>query len=107
MGTARRSAARAGAVLTVDLDAIRANYRLLRDTRRRGAACAGVMKADAYGLGMEQVAPALAREGCRVFFTAHLDEGIAPARPGAGRTAPSTCCMARCRAPPATSSSTT
>lgn len=66
---------RAGAVLTVDLDAIRANYRLLR-ARAGAAVCAGVMKADAYGLGMEQVAPALAREGCRVFFTAHLEEGM-------------------------------
>jgi len=66
---------RAGARLTVDLDAIRANYRLLR--KQAGpAACAGVMKADAYGLGMAQVAPALVREGCRVFFTAHVDEGM-------------------------------
>ncbi|MGH8852825.1 MAG: alanine racemase [Telluria sp.] len=65
---------RAGAVLTVDLDAIRANYRQLAGMTR--GACAAVMKADAYGLGMDQVAPALAREGCRVFFTAHLDEGI-------------------------------
>ena len=69
------AALRAGAVLTVDLDAIRANYRLLRQ-RAGGAAVAAVMKADAYGLGMARVAPALAREGCRVFFTAHLDEGM-------------------------------
>jgi alanine racemase len=68
-------AARAGAVLTIDLDAIRSNYRLLRETAA-GAACAAVLKADAYGLGMETVAPALASEGCRVFFTAHLEEGI-------------------------------
>jgi alanine racemase len=34
------------------------------------------MKADAYGLGMDRVAPALALDGCRVFFTAHLEEGI-------------------------------
>jgi alanine racemase len=67
--------ARAGAVLTIDLDAIRGNYRLLRDTAA-SAACAAVMKADAYGLGMETVAPALALEGCRVFFTAHLEEGM-------------------------------
>ncbi|WP_323141994.1 alanine racemase [Massilia phyllosphaerae] len=66
---------RAGARLTVDLDAIRANYRLLRE-RAGPAACAGVMKADAYGLGMAMVAPALVREGCRVFFTAHVDEGM-------------------------------
>ncbi len=68
-------AARAGAVLTVDLDAVRANYRLLR-AQSATAACAAVMKADAYGLGMAQVAPALAAEGCQVFFTAHLEEGI-------------------------------
>lgn len=68
-------ALRAGALLTVDLEAIRANYRLLRATAG-GAEVAGVMKADAYGLGMARVAPALVREGCRVFFTAHLDEGI-------------------------------
>jgi alanine racemase len=68
-------AARAGAVLTIDLDAIRANYRMLRDLAAP-AICAGVMKADAYGLGMASVAPALAAEGCRVFFTAHVDEGM-------------------------------
>jgi alanine racemase len=68
-------AARAGAVLTVDLDAVAANYRLLVE-RAGGAVVAGVMKADAYGLGMAHVAPALVRAGCRVFFTAHVDEGI-------------------------------
>ncbi|VXB43473.1 Alanine racemase, catabolic [Massilia sp. 9I] len=67
-------ASRAGARLTIDLGAIRDNYRLLAGKTK--GACAAVMKADAYGLGMEQVAPALALEGCRVFFTAHLDEGI-------------------------------
>jgi len=69
------SPARAGAILTIDLDAIRANYRLLRERGGR-AACAAVLKADAYGLGMAPVARALVREGCRTFFTAHLDEGI-------------------------------
>jgi len=69
------TAARAGAVLTVDLDAIAANYRLLVK-RAAGAQVAGVMKADAYGLGMDRVAPALVRAGCRVFFTAHVEEGI-------------------------------
>lgn len=69
------SEARAGALLTIDLAAIRANYRLLRE-RAAPAVCAGVLKADAYGLGMGQVAPALAAEGCRVFFSAHVDEGM-------------------------------
>ena len=51
-------ASRAGALLTVDLGAVRANYRALAN--KTAGACAAVMKADAYGLGMEQVAPALA-----------------------------------------------
>ncbi|WP_343718511.1 alanine racemase [Inquilinus sp.] len=65
-----------GATLIVDLAAIRENYRSLR--RRLGRTiCAGVLKADAYGLGADRVGPALAAEGCRHFFVAHLEEGIA------------------------------
>jgi alanine racemase len=64
-----------GAVLTIDLDAIVANWRLLRD-RVAPAACAGVVKADAYGTGAAKVAPALARAGCHTFFVAHIDEGV-------------------------------
>lgn len=67
---------RSGAILTVDLDAIRANYRLLRE-RAAPAACSAVLKSDAYGLGAAHVATALYDEGCRHFFVAHLDEGIA------------------------------
>jgi alanine racemase len=68
------SEANAGAILTVDLDAIQANYRLLVD-RLSGVPLAAVVKADAYGLGVDRVAPALARAGCRVFFVAHIEEG--------------------------------
>ncbi|MFI0844495.1 alanine racemase [Mesorhizobium sp. IMUNJ 23232] len=68
--------AEAGAVLTIDLGAIRANYRLLKG-KLGGARCAAVVKADAYGLGADRVAPALAEEGCDTFFVAHLGEGIA------------------------------
>jgi alanine racemase len=64
-----------GSVLTVDLGAIADNYRRLR--RVLGDVdCAAVVKADAYGLGVERVAPALARAGCHVFFVAHCEEGI-------------------------------
>ncbi len=69
----------AGAILRIDLDAIRDNYRILRN-RAGQATCAAVLKADAYGLGAAQVAPVLAQEGCTHFFVAHLDEGI-PLRP--------------------------
>jgi alanine racemase len=66
----------ADAVLTVDLAAIRSNYRLL-SARAGGVECAGVVKADGYGVGASAVARALAAEGCRTFFVAHLSEGIA------------------------------
>lgn len=67
---------RAGAILTVDLAAIAANYRLL-DAGTPGALCAAVVKADAYGLGAAQVAPVLEQAGARHFFVAHVDEGLA------------------------------
>lgn len=66
-----------GAVLTVDLRAVRANYRLLCSRLGAPALCAGVVKADAYGLGASYVSLALFAEGCRHFFVAHLDEGLA------------------------------
>src|SRR6476661_11015076 len=62
-----------GGVLTVDLDAIIANWRKLEKTAVP-AECAAVVKADAYGCGAEQVARALAGAGCKTFFVATLDE---------------------------------
>lgn len=67
--------AAAGAILTIDLGAIRENYRRLK-ARLAGVACAGVVKADGYGLGAVQVANALRKEGCDTFFVAHLWEGV-------------------------------
>jgi len=64
------------ALLTIDLAAIVDNYRLLAQ-KVAPAECAGVVKADAYGLGAAKVAPALWRAGCRTFFVALLDEGLA------------------------------
>ncbi|PDQ18235.1 alanine racemase [Mesorhizobium sanjuanii] len=66
----------AGAILTIDLGAIRQNFRRLK-ARLGSARCAGVVKADGYGLGAAQVATALAREDCDTFFVALLNEGIA------------------------------
>jgi len=61
------------AILTIDLDALAANYRELRDLAAP-AECAAVVKADAYGLGMGHAAPALWRSGCKTFFVATLTE---------------------------------
>ena len=74
------AARRAGAILSIDLGAIAANWRGLRDAGRatgRPIDCAAVLKADAYGTGAAVVGPRLAAEGCRQFFVAHIDEGIA------------------------------
>jgi len=62
--------------LTVDLDAVVANYRLLVE-RVRPAKVAGVVKADGYGLGAIPIARALAQAGCETFFVAHVEEGVA------------------------------
>src|SRR5271163_3315509 len=67
---------RAGAILEIDLAGIEANWRLLARRVEPGE-CAAVVKADAYGLGAALVAPALATAGCRQFFVATIDEGIA------------------------------
>jgi len=65
----------AQAELTVDLGALAANWRALR-ARAGPAECSAVVKADAYGVGLAEVAPALAASGCRTFFVAHASEGL-------------------------------
>jgi alanine racemase len=63
----------AGGVLTINLGALETNWRtLLRHATP--AECAAVIKADAYGCGLEQVAGRLAQAGCNTFFVADLDE---------------------------------
>ena len=62
-------------VLTIDLDAIVANWRALDARSAPGVETAAVVKADAYGLGVARVGPALARAGVRTFFVALPGEG--------------------------------
>jgi alanine racemase len=68
--------ATASGVLTIDLDAIVANWRKL-EKAAVPAECAGVIKANAYGCGVEPVARALSAAGCKTFFVATLDEAQA------------------------------
>ena len=63
-----------GGVLTIDLGAIQSNYRALW-ARVTPAECAAVVKADAYGCGIEPVVRALNRSNCKTYFVAHLAEG--------------------------------
>ncbi len=60
--------------LTVDLGALADNW---RDMRRRSgkARTAAVVKADAYGLGIEDCGAALYHAGARDFFVATVAEG--------------------------------
>ena len=70
--------------LTVRLGAVSSNFREFQ--RMAGtAAVAGVVKADAYGMGMVPLSKHLAGIGCDTFFVARLQEGIAlrPAVPQA------------------------
>ena len=64
----------AAGLLTIDLGALAANWRDLAQ-RSAPARCGCVIKADAYGIGIEAAAPALNAEGCRVFFVAQIGEG--------------------------------
>lgn len=72
--TAGPPAEEAGGVLTIDLSALEANYKILRSASVP-AECAAVVKADGYGLGLEPVAGQLVQTGCSTFFVADLSEG--------------------------------
>lgn len=62
--------------LTIDLNALAANYRIVARTVAP-ARVAGVVKADGYGLGAALVAGALYGAGCRDFFVALTGEASA------------------------------
>jgi len=66
--------AETGGVLTIDLAAIEANWKRLAGMTVP-VDCAAVVKADAYGCGLPQVAAKLYKAGCRTFFVADLGEG--------------------------------
>ena len=72
---ARRTDAIARARLTIDLDAIAANWRALDALSGSAVETAAVVKADAYGLGAGRVGPALRGAGVRSFFVALAEEG--------------------------------
>lgn len=59
--------------LTVDTGALTDNWRALDHLSGKAAAGAAV-KANAYGVGIESVVPALADAGCKSFFVAHWAE---------------------------------
>jgi alanine racemase len=62
-----------GGTLTIDLDAVEANWRALSH-KLLTVECAAVVKANAYGLGLEPVTAKLAKAGCKTFFVADIAE---------------------------------
>ena len=64
------------AQLTIDLSAIQANYKTLKNKVGQACEVAGVVKANAYGLGVAPVSEALQTAGCMTFFVATLPEAI-------------------------------
>jgi alanine racemase len=62
-------------ILTIDRGLVVDNW--LRITSRvTPRACGAVLKANAYGLGLREVAPVLWRAGCRHFFVSTFVEGV-------------------------------
>ncbi|MBA3813924.1 MAG: alanine racemase [Alphaproteobacteria bacterium] len=61
--------------LEIDTEAIAYNYNTLKKQLPQSI-CGAVLKADAYGFGIQAVAPVLAQQGCQHFFVAHIEEGI-------------------------------
>ena len=62
--------------LSINLEALAANYHFLAE-QSAPSECAAVVKANAYGLGLRAVTRALEKAGCKTFFVATLDEGLA------------------------------
>jgi len=62
-------------VLEINTKAIAQNYKTLQGMLARST-CAAVLKADAYGFGMQEIATILFQESCQHFFVAHLEEGL-------------------------------
>ena len=62
-----------GGILAINLSAIAANWELL-GRQAMPSECAAVIKADGYGCGIEPVARALTKAGCRTFFVADISE---------------------------------
>lgn len=74
--TTEISPTESGTILTIDLEAIAANWQTLQMVCG-DVECGAVVKADAYGLGLTPVVKALNETGCKTFFVAHPFEGRA------------------------------
>ncbi len=60
--------------IIIDLNKIKHNFKYLSSITKAEVSCAA--KSDCYGLGMDEIAPVLIEEGCKIFFVMSLEEGI-------------------------------
>ncbi len=61
--------------LTIDLSALAENWKRLKKLSG-SAETSAVIKADAYGIGIEKAVSALTGAGCRTYFVAMVEEGV-------------------------------
>ncbi|SDU13480.1 alanine racemase [Stappia sp. ES.058] len=66
-----------GGRITIDLDALAANWQALNARLTGDGECGAAVKADCYGLGSDQGLATLWTAGCRTFFVATPQEGRA------------------------------
>jgi len=64
--------AEAGGILKINLTALALNWDAL--AKRTEAECAAVVKANAYGCGIDPITTTLAKAGCKTFFVSNLAE---------------------------------
>ena len=62
--------------ITIDLNSIEKNYKLIKKKIGKECSIAAVLKANAYGLGIKEISIKLKKLGCKFFFVATLKEGI-------------------------------
>ena len=62
--------------LEIDLKSICHNFKKIKKKVSKNCIVAATVKANAYGLGLEQVSKSLIKHKCRNFFVATLMEGI-------------------------------
>lgn len=62
--------------LIIDLAAIQANWKLIKQNLGQNVECGAVVKADAYGLGVEPIVAKLVEAGCRSYFVANFEEAL-------------------------------
>ena len=66
----------ADSVITVNIDAVKGNWRALDSRNGDATETAAVVKAGGYGLGAAILAPCLADAGCQTFFVMSLAEAV-------------------------------